>query len=446
MASLLSPEDEFIGNYEPGPYVSAPIYGLLSGLKEGIEIPGNVLSGEYGYYGDLSPISDDPYPQTFMERIDDPAAQFAGDFLMLPALAGSTAATIAGQTDNVLMAGSGDPMNFSRLIRHEPITDTNVTVIPSNRGLLSEKVITLDDLRGGTVIPFVGDKTAAGGMLTEIDGVPLAYGVKLEGGQDFMRDVAAQVDNSIWASHQSVIDPMYKVAQEIAQDTGKPVYGAFVNMANVGQDFSTMTADALVAQLPSSQLTKSAIKEFNKAMKSINKKGDFAVDDFPGIDAPLMKLRDYIVSAPPKVRKKFVQTMDTGKFKKLGFPDVGKTRYAITQPRLRSVPENMTGMNIGRIDTDAGVLYDPTTPHNSYNTHILGEYVGRLENPIPMDFLFQNRLLQDPDIAGRGLLPQTLRNSLAYSPRKSAQPLDDLFYFNLDRLMKGQPIQYRSYE
>lgn len=438
---LLSPDDMMLDNTDPGAYVSAPIYGLLSGLYDAYQIPGRVLTGQY------SPVSaprldTDPEPVPFSHLVD-PAVQFTMDFGVLPAIGGSMAAAATGQADNVLMAGSGDPMNFSRLIRSEPIGETQVKVTPTNVGLLDEKIITLEDLKGGTVIPFVGDKTAAGGVLTEIDGVPLAYGVRLEGGQDFMRDAAAQLDGSIWASHESVVKPLYNVAQEIAQDTGRPVYGAFVDMANVGQDFSTMTSDALVAQLPHANLSREAIVEFNKAMKTKTPKGA-AVEDFIGLDAPLMDLRNYIVNAPPKVRKKFVQTMDTGKFRDLGLPDVGKTRFAITDPRLRSAPENMTGFNVGRIDTDAGLLYDPQVVHSSYNTHIPGQYVGRLDYPIPMEFLFQNRLVQDPTIAGRGLLPQTLRNSLAFSPRMSAQPLDDLFFFNLERIRKGLPIEFRS--
>jgi len=387
-------------------------------------------------YGDLSPMYD--YQPTPLERVSNAGANLMIDYGMRPAVATAATRGLLGANDpNTLMAGSGDPMNFSKLVRHEPITNTNVTIAPTNQGLLKEKIINLENLRGGTIIPFVGDKTAAGGILTEIDGIPLAYGVRLEGGQDFMRDIASQsVDNSIWASHKSVIDPMYKVAQRIAEETGEPVYGAYVNMANVGQDFSTMTSDALVAQLPTSKISKSAAKEFNNAMKAKNPQGG-EVEDFIGVDAPVMKLREYMLKAPPKVRKKFVKLMDTGNFQKMGFPDVGKTRFAVTQPRLRSLPENMTGMNIGRIDTDAGVLYDPTNVHSSYNTHIRGDYLGRLDNPIPMEYLFQRRLLEDPDIAGRGLLPQTLRNSLAYSPAKSAQRLDDRFYENYDRLMRG---------
>jgi hypothetical protein len=470
---LLSPEDEFIADYASGgsllsqnpnfrratilPFgidVSTPVgsmerylsirpaipQGLLN-MADATQIPYRALMGEYGDYINQPPIADDE--MTDMEKIISAGNQFTDSFAVVPSLSISATRGLLGTVPdaNVLYAGSGDPMNFSRLVRHNPITDTSVTILPTNQGLLTEKIIDLESLRGGTVIPFVGDKTAAGGILTEIDGVPLAYSIRLEGGQDFMRDVASQsVDNSIWASHKKIIDPMYNVAKRIADDTGEPVYGAYVNMANVGQDFSTMTADALVAQLPTSKISKSAMKEFNDAMKVKNPHGG-EVDDFIGIDAPLMKLREYITKAPPKVRKKFVKLMDTGNFQKMGFPDVGKTRYAITQPRLRSMPENMTGMNIGRIDTDAGVLYDPQNVHSSYNTHIRGIYEGRLKNPIPMEYLFQRRLLEDPDIAGRGLLPQTLRNSLAFSPEKSAQRLDDRFYENLNRLQRGLEIR-----
>ena len=41
---LLSPDDMMLDNTDPGAYVAAPIYGLLSGLYDAYQIPGRVLT------------------------------------------------------------------------------------------------------------------------------------------------------------------------------------------------------------------------------------------------------------------------------------------------------------------------------------------------------------------------------------------------------------------
>ena len=136
--------------------------------------------------------------------------------------------------------------------------------------------------------------------------------------------------------------------------------------------------------------------------------------------------------------------MDKAKLLEAGLPDVAKARYAVTAENLRSMPENMTALSFGRIDPSAGVIVDPKFPHSTYKAQLRGSYMGRFENPLPVEFIFQDRLLFDPAVQKMrdrpgGIPPQNLRGSLNASIPKSVQVADDLFYENLYRLQEGLP-------
>ena len=80
----------------------------------------------------------------------------------------------------------------------------------------------------------------------------------------------------------------------------------------------------------------------------------------------------------------------------------------------------------------------------TYKAQLRGRYMGRFENPLPVEFIFQDRLLFDPAVQKMrdrpgGIPPQNLRGSLNASIPKSVQVADDLFYENLYRLQEGLP-------
>ena len=122
----------------------------------------------------------------------------------------------------------------------------------------------------------------------------------------------------MWASNPSVITKLLGPAI----DADVPVYGLPVTMARTGKDYSTMPTDVLVEMLNFSDIDPAAAKKFNENMAKQGYIGFDAVDDFPGVDAPVPVLREYFETADGNTRKKFVQAMDKAKLLEAGLPDV----------------------------------------------------------------------------------------------------------------------------
>ena len=123
-----------------------------------------------------------------------------------------------------------------------------------------------------------------------IDDMMFEKPVLLEGGEYFMRGPAQQgPDQALWASNPSVITKLLGPAI----DADVPVYGLPVTMARTGKDYSTMPTDVLVEMLNFSDIDPAAAKKFNENMAKQGYIGFDAVDDFPGVDAPVPVLREY---------------------------------------------------------------------------------------------------------------------------------------------------------
>ena len=257
--------------------------------------------------------------------------------------------------------------------------------------LLPKKNIDIAQLQGKTLIPLTGDQSATGLLLGGIDDVKFKP-VKLEGGANFMRGKAQQDEGAIWASQKGVITELEKNIRNIAEKTGDAPDLIFSAMKKDAIDFATFPAKALARQLQSAKILKKEKKAFDLRMKSDfgkpDKKGKipFPADkNWVGIDSP--NLEKYLDNAGAEVRKKFVKMMDRDEFQKAGFPHVGKTRYAMTEPDLRKIRAGTTGAVIARPD-----LSKTASPskHSSYNTQIYGDYVGGLLNQVPRDVFFKD--------------------------------------------------------
>lgn len=209
-----------------------------------------------------------------------------------------------------------------------------------------------EDLEGSTVIPLGGDRTDAGKILTQVGDVPLAFPVKLQGGLKYMN----YSPKNTWALGGS-FPTRYKNKVEAAAEKGD-VYVSFAPMTyNLGSDFSNQTALTLAAQIPNLNIPKKAIKEFDKVIKE-------KYPDFVGIDSP--DIQNYIENTTGQVNKLIAKTMDSKPFKEAGFPDVGETRLAVTDPQLDTVPTGYFGTGIQRVDPENLLSFE--TGHLDYPT------------------------------------------------------------------------------
>ena len=270
-----------------------------------------------------------------------------------------------------------------------PISEMLFTA-QENTPKVARTIISPESMQGSTIIPAVGDRTAAGMLLTDIGGKPLNSPVQLEGGADFMRTHAPY--GAAWASDKGVITALSKKVRE-AGEKGD-VYMPHVAMSHTSGDFSNMMADALLEQMRATNISKTAKLEFDRSMRKVR-------PEWKGIDNP-ETLAD--MKSNGAIRTAFVAEANLDKYANRGFPSIARTRVAITDPNLMDVPMHSTGYTVAKMNPEGLVIDQPQAPHGSYSHQLGGTYAGGFEKPIPRDIMFPDfyakRRAMGADVAG----------------------------------------------
>jgi len=339
-----------------------------------------------------------------------------------------------------------DPVGYQATKMDKPIEKVDIEEEQVVE-MAPRKQIGIEDIEGDVVLPFYGDRASTGKRITRVDDIEFETPVDTEGGKDFMRGEAAQSkDKAIWASEQAIIRRLNDRAKQVADETGKDVLAITGTMSPNAIDFNTMGPEAL-AEMVAVTITrggikKKDIKEFNAMMKrQITKDPDLApVKDWPGLDAP--NLREYLVEAPSKVRKKFMRLMEKKDPQAMGLPSPGKARIAVTDKEQLMLGPGMFGGSIGKIDVDADIITDPLVPHKTYNTQLRGEYIGEID-PVPQSELFRDlyEARKDVKVAGR---PENEAHK-TYT-MKTQLPAQEITPEIVDRVMTAAERKKRGYQ
>jgi hypothetical protein len=257
----------------------------------------------------------------------------------------------------------------------------------------ARKIISPEQLQGGIAIPLVGDRAAAGRILTDIGGQKLARPVTLEGGPEYML-THTQDDPSksaIWASDKGVISGLSKQAK-IAGESGRPVYGVNVIGSPTNVDYNTMTTQAFLGMLDPSSLTKKVKKEFTRELRNYvpdpKKPHNIPGKDFVGFDDIDAMREQLLAPGAGELRKAFLNRMGIDKFKGSGLPDVAHARLSVTEPSLLDEPLGSAGFTIARMDPEGKIIESPVREHGTYSTPLGGQYEGSLERVIPYKKFF----------------------------------------------------------
>lgn len=318
-------------------------------------------------------------------------------------------------------AGLWHPISETKLAK--PIGEYKIKVVEEGANMLPKKVISPEEMQGGVAIPLAGDRSAAGKIVEEIEGIPMS--VVLEGGGDFMR----RNPGKAWASDKGVLSTIAKRI-EMARESGAPIYGVHTSMSPLSVDFNTMATETLLNRLDIRSLRKKDIKEFDEAVRSVKgQQGKLKAPNFPGLADP--DLREKLMKGSGGQRDAFVKTMAKDKFAKLGFPEVAPSRLAITETELLNVPRGASGYTIAKMDPEARIVQE--TGHKSYPYDLLGDYVGGFESLLPVEVMYPShfeakRLL--------GSTPTGAHKSLELSP-----PIQYLDQNWLDNAMKYLEMQ-----
>ena len=231
--------------------------------------------------------------------------------------------------------------------------------------------------KGGTIINVGGDRSNLG-RLTHINGKKLNWPVDLQAGPKYMLEPNP---GAVWANSPSHTTSFNRIISEAAQKG--PVYGVYTPMGPESADQAHHMFDALMAQVDKDQISKEDAKEFDDQLKAgmhakealDRPKFAEAMKGWPGILNP-KEASEFAKTLPGIHRKAVVQKMDKSGLMKKGFPNVGLTRAAITDPDLLKTPGNMMGHRIVEFHPDQGPAEEKAFKHLTYQEATPGKYVG----------------------------------------------------------------------
>jgi len=233
---------------------------------------------------------------------------------------------------------------------------------------------------GGTLIGLGGDRSRLGRM-THLNGKELNWPVDLHAGVDYMREPNK---GQVWANaktHASGIEKMIGLAAEKG-----PLLGAFQPMGPQSVDSSHNMFDALMAQIDEGDIHPADAKEFNDVLRAglhmgsgekDRASGAKAMENWPGIENP-KAASEFARNLPGTHRGPIVKMMERSYWRDRGFPKVGITRAAITEPELLDAPNNAVGKRVVELDPDEMMrnVRDSGFAHSTYTEPTGGRYVG----------------------------------------------------------------------
>lgn len=217
-----------------------------------------------------------------------------------------------------------------------------------------------EDLQGRGFVTSMADRTAAGGKVTEINGVKLNRPVDLHGGQGY----ALNNPDKAWASATGVVSSMLNKGKVIAEETGmNPILAPFI-MAPTGNDFATKTGTVMLSYAEAA-MNKTQKKALNRAMKQIDK-------SWPGVDDPMA---DQFFENMKPAKRKAAQKMMDKEFREKGGLSLSQARAAVSDASQLNAPD-LSLMNLMEYDPSLGRL--PST-NPSYDDSLRGRYMGTVQ-------------------------------------------------------------------
>lgn len=447
-------------NYGQGAEVSTDLHAIRitpkmreSILKKGF--PAYAQGGEVESYADGGEI-DTPRFKQYMEhlkRIHSPLSEDPASVQKALKFAASYRSPVGMET------GTGSLYNIKQSL---PAKDVRATIgdIP---GISMKKPVkkSWEDFyqrgKGGVFINMGGDLSNFG-RLTHINDKELAWPVDLHAGTKFMLEPNPKYVWGNAAGHSTAFENKIRAAEE----AGHEVFGAFSPMGPSAVNSSHNMFDALMAQIPNAGIDKKHLREFDAALKrgdhlDANIKKDpkklkahlEALKAWPGLE----NAKEASEFARPEAgnltgthRTMIVKFMDKADWLKKGFPEVGVTRAAITDPELKGVGGNKIGHRIVKLSSEKLPGAERAFEHSTYPTYTSGEYV--------MDVPLVQRHYAAPDVieemvskptkAGQIVHPyseDTLGRATArklFEEQKQVQPINQRF---LDSVMMGMENQ-----
>jgi hypothetical protein len=272
--------------------------------------------------------------------------------------------------------------SYYKIGQSRPVQDvtTQIGDIPG-LNLKPENKMSWEDFynqaKGATFLNLGGDRSNFG-RLTHINDQELSWPVDLHAGTKYMREPSP---GAIWANAPEIATSLKNAVRSEAEKGD--VYGIFSPMGPQAVDSSHNMFDALMAQIPNQKISKKAAKEFDDAIRSgvhvgageEGKKTAQKLAEWPGI-LNSKEASDFARNLGGGDRRAIVQFMDKKPWRDKGFPMVGETRAAITDPELRGLPKGMMGHRIVKFNPENITPESVAFEHSTYPVPTGGKYVG----------------------------------------------------------------------
>ena len=290
--------------------------------------------------------------------------------------------------------------------------------------------------KGGSFINVGGDRSNLG-RLTHINNKKLAWPIDLHAGAKYMMEPNP---GSVWANNISHATGFRNAILRAAEKG--PVYGVYAPMGPMSVDSSHNMFDAVMSQIPGSNISKESIQKFNDDIKEARhlpasypdkERVKEIMGKWPGLENP--KEASLFARGIGGVhRAAIIKHMDKASWHKLGFPAIGMTRAAITDPEVFNAPGNVIGHRVVKFNPENIVGKETAMPHSTYTHPTSGEYVG--------DIPFVQRHYAMPDVIEQ-IVRKTTNKGEAIHPY-SIDPLGRATFRKMTEENKQiQPINQR---
>jgi hypothetical protein len=241
--------------------------------------------------------------------------------------------------------------------------------------------VDIEELKDNVMVGIAGDPTISGKTIYSVNGVPLEspspqyggplYGLEHEG-------------DAFWASGLGAANRVQNIAREASKQYDLPVLGNYVMMGPDSINYAQHYADANLAAINPSKMSRGQIEDFNKLVRQGSKKSG-PRPSFPGIENPSEAYLHF--SVDPELRKHFNALMQMPTVtQKYNLPSGVDIRHAVTEPDLRDLEIGVTGKSIGRLRPEVENL--DYSQHPTYSHDIPGEFMGSSKYNIPYELSF----------------------------------------------------------
>jgi hypothetical protein len=249
----------------------------------------------------------------------------------------------------------------------------------AERGL--PRTVDIEELKDNVMVGIAGDPTISGKTIYSVNGVPLESPSPQHGGPLYGLE---HEGDAFWASGLGAANRVQNIAREASKQYDLPVLGNYVMMGPDSINYAQHYADANLAAINPSKMSRGQIEDFNKLVRQGSKKSG-PRPSFPGIENPSEAYLHF--SVDPELRKHFNALMQMPTVtQKYNLPSGVDIRHAVTEPDLRDLEIGVTGKSIGRLRPEIEDLN--YSEHPTYSHDIPGEFLGSSKYNIPYELSF----------------------------------------------------------